>query len=168
MAEFFDNLLGLHETAQTIAWSQVMWRTVSVFLLALVLLRISGRRTFASNSALDMVVKFMTGAMLSQSILATLPYWVPVLGFTTLILLHRAVGYLTYFFPAVGRVLRGSPSVLARGTEVNHQELRLASLTEADMMAAVHSTANLEDLNQTRLVRLEHDGAVSVIKKDPL
>lgn len=167
MADFFVNLLGLHETAQTISSSQVVWRTVSVFLLALVLLRISGRRTFASNSALDMVIKFMTGAMLSQAILATLPYWVPVLGFTTLVLLHRAVSYLTYFFPALGRVLLGSPSVLAEGTTIHHHELRRASLTEADMMASVHSAANLEDLTKTKLVRLEHDGTVSVIKNDP-
>ncbi|MGI4835262.1 MAG: DUF421 domain-containing protein [Janthinobacterium lividum] len=167
MADFFVNLLGLHETAQTISWSQVVWRAISVFLLALVLLRVLGRRTFASNSALDMVIKFMTGALLSQAILATVPYWVPVAGFTTLVLLHRALAYLTYFFPSVGRVLHGSPSVLARGTEVNHKELRLASLTEADMMASVHSTANLEDLSKTELVRLEHDGTVSVIKKNP-
>lgn len=167
MAEFFINLLGLHETAQTISGSQVVWRTVSVFLLALLLLRISGRRTFASNSALDMVIKFMTGAMLSQAILATVPYWLPILGFTTLVLLHRALAYLTYFFPSLGQLLRGSPSVLAEGTDVKHHELRRASLTEADMMASVHSTANLEDLTKTKLVRLEHDGTVSVIKNNP-
>jgi len=167
MAKFFVNLLGLHETSQTISGGQVVWRTVSVFVLALVLLRLSGRRTFASNSALDMVIKFMTGALLSQAILASLPYWIPVLGFTTLVLLHRAVAYLTYFFPAVGRVLRGSASVLAEGADVKHHELRLASLTEDDMMASVHSAANLEDLTKTTIVRLEHDGSVSVIKKDP-
>lgn len=166
MAEFFVNLLGLHETSQSIAWSQVVWRTVAVFMIALVLLRISGRRTFASNSSLDMVIKFMTGAMLSQAILATLPFWVPVLAFTTLVLLHRALAYLTYFFPGLGRVLRGSPSVLAAGTEINHTELRLSSLTEADMMAAVRSGANLNTLTEVKVVRLEHDGQVSVVKKE--
>ncbi|NML67255.1 DUF421 domain-containing protein [Hymenobacter sp. RP-2-7] len=166
MEKFFVDLLGLHETAQTIAWSQVVWRTISVFLLAIALLRISGRRTFASNSALDMVIKFMTGAMLSQSILATLPYWVPVLGFTTLILLHRALAYITYFFPTVGRIIRGAPSVLAVGTEINHAELRLSSLSEADMMAAIRSGANLNTLTEVKTVRLEHDGQVSVVKKE--
>ena len=78
------------------------------------------------------------------------------------------MAYVTYFFPAVGKVLRGSPSVLAHGTKIDYDELRRASLTEADMMASVHSTSNLEDLTQTKLVRLEHDGMVSVIKQDPL
>lgn len=166
MSEFFVHLLGLHEKPDTIAWQQIIWRTIAVFMIALVLLRISGRRAFASNSALDMVIKFMTGAMLSQAILATLPFWVPVLAFTTLVLLHRALAYLTYFFPAVGRVLRGSPSVLAAGTEINHAELRLSSLTEADMMAAIRSGANLNSLTQVKVVRLEHDGQVSVVKKE--
>ena len=166
MQDFLINLLGLHEKAETIAVSQVCWRTFTVFLLALLLLRISGRRTFASNSSLDMVVKFMTGALLSQAILASVPYWLGIAGATTLILLHRAVAYLTFFFPAVGRVLRGSPSVLAENGVVNHHELRRASLTEADMMASVHSTANLDDLALTKTVRLEHDGMVSVVKKE--
>ena len=166
MQEFLIQLLGLHAKAETITASQVCWRTVSVFLLALLLLRISGRRTFASNSALDMVVKFMTGALLSQAILASVPYWLGIAGATTLILLHRAVAYLTYFFPAVGRLLRGSPSVIADGTAVQHAELRYASFTEADMMAAVRASANLNDLGQVQTVRLEHDGQVSVVKKE--
>jgi uncharacterized membrane protein YcaP (DUF421 family) len=166
MQEFLTQLLGLHAKAETITPSQVCWRTVSVFLLALLLLRISGRRTFASNSALDMVVKFMTGALLSQAILASVPYWLGIAGATTLILLHRVVAYLTYFLPAVGRLLRGSPSVLADGTVVQHAELRYASLTEDDMMAAVRAAANLNDLSQVQTVRLEHDGQVSVVKKE--
>lgn len=167
MEKFFVDLLGLHETALTIAYGQIMWRTFSVFIVALVLLRISGRRTFASNSALDMIVKFMTGAILSRAIMAESPYLLTLLAATTLILLHRVLAYVTYFLPAVGRLLRGSPSVLAEGTTVHHHELRRASLSEADMMASVHAAANLEDLAQTMRVRLEHDGVVSVIKKDP-
>ncbi|RZK26081.1 MAG: DUF421 domain-containing protein [Hymenobacter sp.] len=166
MQDFLVDLLGLHEKAETIAVGQVCWRTVSVFLLALLLLRISGRRTFASNSAVDMVVKFMTGALLSQAILASVPYWLGIAGATTLILLHRAVAYLTYFFPAVGRILRGSPSVLANGPAVQHSELRRASITEDDMLAAVRSAANLNDLTKVETVRLEHDGQVSVVKKE--
>ena len=54
MKELFTDLIGLHETAQTIRAGQISARTVVVFLIAIVLLRLSGRRTFASNSALEM------------------------------------------------------------------------------------------------------------------
>ena len=167
MEKFFVNLLGLEETVNTLSYSQIAFRTVSIFIVALLLLRISGRRTFASNSALDMIVKFMTGAILSRAIMGDSPYFLTLTAATTLILLHRVMAYVTYFFPAVGRVLRGSPSVLADGTTIRHDELRRASLTEADMMASVHSTAGLDDLALTKTVRLEHDGMVSVVKKIP-
>lgn len=166
MLTFWVDLLGLHEKAETIAVSQVCWRTLSVFLLAIILLRISGRRTFASNSAVDMVVKFMTGALLSQAILASVPYWLGIVGATTLILLHRVVAYGTYFFPALGRLLHGSPSVLAEGSVINHHELRRASITEDDMLASVRANANIDDLAQAKTVRLEHDGVVSIVKKE--
>lgn len=166
MTDFFVNLLGLDETAKTISYGQIMWRTLSVFIVALLLLRISGRRTFASNSALEMIVKFMTGAILSRAIMAESPYLLTLLAATTLILLHRILAYVTYFFPALGRLLRGSPSVLAEGTTIYHHELRRASISEADMMASVHSTSNLDDLSRVKTVRLEHDGLVSVVKKE--
>lgn len=168
MHNFFSELLGLNETVNTVSVGQITARTIAVFWVALVLLRVSGRRTFASNSALDMIVKFMTGAILSRAIMGDSPFFTTLAAATALILVHRLLAYVTYFFPAVGKFLRGSPSVLARGTEVNHHELRRASLSEADMLASVHASANLEDLTLTKLVRLEHDGVVSVIKKDPL
>ena len=74
MKEFFTDLIGLHETAQTISAGQISARTAVVFLVAIVLLRLSGRRTFASNSALEMVVKFMLGATLSRAITADAPF----------------------------------------------------------------------------------------------
>lgn len=166
MKDFFVELLGLHEKAETIVASQVCCRTLSVFLLAIVLLRISGRRTFASNSAVDMVVKFMTGALLSQAILASVPYWLGIVGATTLILLHRVMAYATFYFPAFGRLVKGESSVLAEGAVIHHHELRRASLAEEALHAAVRGAANLDDLAQTKIVQLEHDGTISVVKKE--
>lgn len=138
-----------------------------MFTVALVLLRISGRRTLASSSALELIVKIMAGAILSRAIMGDSPYGLTLVAAASLVLMHRALAYLVYFFPALGRWLRGSPSVLAKGTTIFYDELRRASLTEADMQALVRSAANIDDLQQATLVQLEHDGMVSGIKKDP-
>ena len=61
MQDFLIDLFGFHAKADTITASQICWRTLVVFIIALVLLRISGRRTFASNSGQETVVKFMLG-----------------------------------------------------------------------------------------------------------
>lgn len=110
------------------------------------LLRISGRRTFASNSGLEMVVKFMLGAILSRAIAGDSPFGPIVAAATTLVLFHRLLAYATYAFPAFGRLLKGQDSVLVEAGVINHHELRRASLSEAAMRAAVRGAANIEDL----------------------
>ena len=165
MKDFLADLIGLHATAQTISVGQISTRTVVVFLVALVLLRISGRRTFASNSGLETVVKFMLGATLSRAIAADSPFFTILAAATTLVLVHRGLAYLTYFFPVLGRLVKGEASVLADGATIRHHELRRASISEEALLAGARGAANLDDLSQTKIVRLEHDGTISVVKK---
>jgi len=166
MQDFLIELFGFHAKADTITTSQICWRTGLVSIIAIILLRISGRRTFASNSGLEMVVKFMLGAILSRAIAGDSPFGPIVAAAVTLVLFHRLLAYATYAFPAFGRLLKGQDSVLVDAGVINHQELRRASLSEAAMRAAVRGAANLEDLAQTQTVRLEHDGTISVVKKE--
>lgn len=166
MKEFFVELLGLAAKADTITASQICWRTLVVFIIALVLLRMSGRHTFASNSAQETIVKFMLGALLSRAIAGDSPFGVILAASTMLVLLHRALAYATYFFPALGRLVKGESSVLATDGEVNRKELRRASLSEEALHAALRGAANLDDLTKVHVVRLEHDGTVTAVKKD--
>lgn len=166
MTDFLVDLLGLDAKANTITASQICWRTGVVFIIAIVLLRLSGRRTFASNSGLETVVKFMLGAILSRAIAGDSPFGVIVAAAVTLVLLHRLLAYATYFFPALGRLVKGESSVLAEGATIHHHELRRASLSEEALRAALRGAANTDDLTQTKAVRLEHDGTISVVKKE--
>jgi uncharacterized membrane protein YcaP (DUF421 family) len=166
MTNFLVDLLGLTAKADTITAGQICWRTGVVFIIAIVLLRVSGRRTFASNSGLETVVKFMLGAILSRAIAGDSPFGVVVAAAVTLVLLHRLLAYATYFFPALGRLVKGESSVLAEGTTIHHHELRRASFSEEALHAALRGAANTDDLAQTKVVRLEHDGTVSVVKKE--
>jgi hypothetical protein len=94
------------------------------------------------------------------------PFVPIVAAAVTLVLFHRLLAYTTYFFPAFGRLIKGEDSVLVENSVINHHELRRASLSEAAMRAAVRGASNLEDLAQTQTVRLEHDGTISVVKKE--
>ena len=65
----------------------------------------------------------------------------------------------------MGRLVRGEASVLAEGTTIHHHELRRASISEEALQSGLRVGANVDDLAQTRAVRLEHDGNISVVKK---
>ncbi|WBA42512.1 DUF421 domain-containing protein [Hymenobacter canadensis] len=165
MQEFFNNLLGMQATADTITIGQTCARAVLVFLVALVLLRLSGRRTFGGNSALDMVVKFMFGALLSRVIIADAPMGVTFTAAAALVFVHRALAYAVYFSPLLRKLVKGSDSILAEGATIHQHELARASVSEQELRAGVRATANTDDLSTTKVVRLEHDGTITVVKK---
>ncbi|MBC6699103.1 DUF421 domain-containing protein [Hymenobacter puniceus] len=165
MQEFFNNLLGMQATADTITVGQTCARAVLVFLVALVLLRLSGRRTFGGNSALDMVVKFMFGALLSRVIIADAPMGITFVAAAALVAVHRALAYAVYFSPLLRKLVKGSDSILAEGPTIHQHELRRASVSEQEFQAGVRVAANTDDLSTTNVVRLEHDGTITVVKK---
>ena len=165
MQIFWNELLGLHASTHSLSPAQTAARAVLVFGVALVLLRLSGRRTFSGNSSLDMVVKFMFGAVLARGIVADAPILNTIAGAATLALMHRALAYVTYFSPLLRRFVKGTDSVLAEGTTIRHRELRQASVSEADMRAGLRAALNTDDLADTQIVRLEHDGTITAVKK---
>ncbi len=165
MQEFFNNLLGMQATADTITVGQTCARAVLVFLVALVLLRLSGRRTFGGNSALDMVVKFMFGALLSRVIIADAPMGITFVAAAALVAVHRALAYAVYFSPLLRKLVKGSDSILAEGETIHQHELRRASVSEQELQAGVRAAANTDDLSTIKVVRLEHDGVITVVKK---
>ena len=164
--EFWSDLLGLSASPSNITTSAICWRTVVISFVAIVLLRVTGRRTFASSSALETIVKFMLGGLLSRAIAAAGPFGATIAAATTLVVVHRLIAYATYFIPPLGRLIKGEPSILAEGNHIHYDELRLASFSEQAMRAAVRAAANLDDLSEAKTVRLEHDGSISVVKKE--
>ncbi|QNH60960.1 DUF421 domain-containing protein [Hymenobacter sediminicola] len=165
MQEFFNNLLGMQATADTITIGQTCARAVLVFLVALVLLRLSGRRTFGGNSALDMVVKFMFGALLSRVIIADAPMGITFVAAAALVFVHRTLAYAVYFSPLLRKLVKGSDSILAEGATIHQHELRQASVSEQELRAGVRAAASTNDLSTIKEVRLEHDGVITVVKK---
>ena len=60
----------------------------------------------------------MLGAILSRAIAADSPFGVIIAAAATLVLLHRLLAYTTYFFPPLGRLVKGQPSILAEGDTI--------------------------------------------------
>ena len=89
MKEFWDTLFGPHADSHTITALQMTVRAVLVFFAALALLRVSGKRTFGTNAAFDMVVKIMLGAVMSRAVVAASPFWGTLLAGFVLVGLHR-------------------------------------------------------------------------------
>jgi uncharacterized membrane protein YcaP (DUF421 family) len=101
-------------------------RAVLIFFYGLVMLRLSGRRTFAQMSAIDLVISIIVGSNLSRAITGGIPFWPTLASVAVLVSLHLMLAYAVARSPALARWVEGSPVVLARDGAIQ-EDARLAS-----------------------------------------
>ncbi|MVN76315.1 DUF421 domain-containing protein [Hymenobacter sp. HMF4947] len=165
MKDLLDFLFGLHADSRTITAVQLMCRAMVVFFAALALLRLSGPRTFGGNTAFDMVVKIMLGAIMSRAVVAASPFGGTLLASLVFVLLHRLLAWASFRSAWVGKLVKGQTYVLAEQGQPKPEQLSRLNLTENDLLESLHENGNLASLDQAERVYLERDGSISVVKK---
>jgi uncharacterized membrane protein YcaP (DUF421 family) len=156
----------LFGSEHTITLGQECARAVLVFFYGLAMLRLSGRRTFASWSALDIIVSIIIGSSLSRVLTGAAPLAGTLAAVAVLVLLHLGVAYAIARSPGLSRLIEGNPVELARNGDLD-EEVRLRhKISLSDLAEALrdHGLDGLADLARVRRMVLEPSGKISVIK----
>jgi len=147
---------------------EVVARTLIVgvlaYVLLIVLLRFSGKRTLSKMNAFDLIVNVSLGSILAATLLdRSVPVTQGMIAFGVLIGLQFMVTWSSVRMPWVRRIVTGEPAlVLERGAFLP-AALQRARVTEDEVRAAVRS-AGLRDLTMVEAVVLETDGSLSVVR----
>src|SRR3954471_19098501 len=72
---------------------QMVCRTVVIFFIMLVMVRISGRRSFGIKTPLDNIVAVSLGALLSRAITGVSPFLPVIASGFALVVIHRLLCY---------------------------------------------------------------------------
>ena len=166
MKTLLDLLFGPDADSHTITALQMTGRAVLVFFAVLVLLRLSGKRTFGANTAFDMVVKMMLGAVMSRAVVAASPFGGTLLAGLVLVGLHRLLAWAAFRSSTVGWLVKGESLLLAENGHPHADNLRRSCITPEDLREGLRENANLATLDQTQTVHLERDGTISIVKKE--
>ncbi|PJJ54593.1 DUF421 domain-containing protein [Hymenobacter chitinivorans] len=167
MEDLWHELLGLEADSHSITAGQMCARAVVVFLVALALLRLSGKRTFASSSAFNMVLKIILGAVLSRAIVAASPFGATLLASAVLVLLHRLLAWAAFRSKFIGRLIKGAPVQLVKDGRYCEDNMRRASISHNDLLEGLRHGGHRASLEGIDQVYLERNGHISVVKKKP-
>jgi len=148
---------------------QSLARTVMVGTLAYVILvvslRFSGKRTLSKMNAFDFVVTVALGSTLATVLLSKdVALAEGALAFALLISLQFVVTWLSIRMEWVRKLVTGEPLMLLERGVFHPAALRQARVTENEVRAAVRS-AGLSQLESVEAVVLETDGSFSVIPR---
>ena len=159
-----DALFG---TTHNVSAVQEGARALVIFLYGLVMLRLSGRRTFARMSALDLVVTIVVGSVLGQALTGSAPMGPALVGVAVLILLHWLVAQAVARTENISRLVEGSAVPIVRNGLLDECARLACKISYSDLGEALRHRGldGLDDLGKAKAVNVEPSGKISVIKQ---
>lgn len=139
-------------------------RAVAVYLVLLVLVRVSGKRTLADVTAFDFVLLLILGEATQQALLGdnfSVTNATIVIG--TLVGIDIGLSYLKRASPAADAWLDGVPAVLIHEGRVVESHLRRERVDRDDLLEAAREQQGLASLDDVRFAVLERSGRISIV-----
>ena len=163
-SQLLQMLLGISVPPKDLTFLQVSIRGIVVFIAALIMVRLSSKRSLAEKTAFDAVLVVIIGSMLSRAINGSAAF-LPTLGSGfVLVLLHRLFGIAAYYSHAFGFLVKGTPTVLVQNGSLERKNMFWNHISEHDLEEDMRLEAKTEDLSKIKVARVERSGDISFIK----
>lgn len=139
--------------------------TILAYVLLIVLLRGSGKRTLSKMNAFDFIVTIALGStlatvMLNKSIALADGFF----AFFLLVSLQYIITYLSTRFSFVNNLIKSSPTLLFYKGEMIKKAMKAERIAEDEVLAIIRKKG-YSTTNNIDAVVLETDGSLSVIEK---
>ena len=160
MESSIQALLG--RNSPDIAWWQMVFRAVTIFFMALAMIRWGGTRIFGKHTTFDIVIGIVLGSILSRAITGNSPYFPTIIAAFCLVALHKFLAFLCFDHHQIGGIIKGKKLLLVLHGELQLKNMKKTSISESDVMEALRLKGNI-DLAKVKYAYLERSGEISVI-----
>lgn len=145
--------------------SMTALRAAGVYVLVLIVIRLTGKRAIGNFSAFDLLVAMMIGEIVDEMIYGDVSFLQGAIPIVVIALLHEANAWLSYFGHGWDKLLEGSPTVIVKDGELQRKGMRAVRMNHDDVMAELR-LQGISDLREVMLAAVEPDGHVSVIQQE--
>ncbi|MBC8249303.1 MAG: DUF421 domain-containing protein [Anaerolineales bacterium] len=143
-------------------WDIVL-RTVAIYLVILIGLRLAGKREIRQMTVFDLVVLLLIANAVQNAMLGPdMSLTGGILAAVVLLVLNAIVARLRLRWPRLRRMVEGSPTLLVLRGEVIADHLRREGLDQETLEAALREHG-VADLSEVEMAVLEIDGSISVV-----
>jgi uncharacterized membrane protein YcaP (DUF421 family) len=132
----------------------------------IVLLRATGKRTLSKMNAFDLVVTVALGSTLATVLLdSSVPLVEGLTALSLLVALQYVITWGSVRSPVVLDLVKGEPTLLVRDGAYLPDAMRRTRVTRDEVDAALRQQG-VDNISNVRLVVLETDGSLSVVRVD--
>ena len=162
---FVTSILGLD--AEHLTLIQMIMRATLIFFVAIFLIRISGIRTLGKHNAFDNLTILMMGAILGRAIVAADQPFFESLGTVAFIMvLHRALAWITFRSKIAGIIFKGEPIPLMKNHIWQKDNMHRTGISLEDIEESTRQELHTGSIERVKDVYLERSGKISIIKQD--
>lgn len=146
---------------------QLVLRTIVVYCVALLIIRVAKRRFMGGFSTFDILLGFVVGSILSRAITGTISFAAMFFIVSVLVIMHWIIAVIGYYAGSfISQTVKNSARRLVKDGEMLEDEMRKSKLGKNDLMQAVRNKGNVESLENVKSAYLERDGSITVIPND--
>lgn len=147
-------------------WWEFVVRAVAVYVVVLLMTRLSGKRALGQSTPFDVLVIVLLGTAVQNSLIGE---DTSLLGglilAATLIGLNWLVGFVGARSKKLNAVIEGVPVVLARHGRIYWEQVKLCNVSPADLEVAMRANG-CEGFAEVELAVLETSGEITVLKRE--
>ncbi len=147
-------------------WWHFLLRAVAIYVLVMLLVRLSGKRAVGQFTPFDLVLLILLGNAVQNGLNGgDNSLTGAALLAICLIALNYAVALVAARSPGARRLIEGEPVILARDGKVHRDVLHRELVSNADFHEAMRE-AGCTNIERIRLATLETDGRISIVLVD--
>lgn len=162
--EMIQYLIGSGE--ETILWWQAAVRASIVFFLAIIMVRLGGKRIFGKHTAFDIVLGIVLGSILGRTITGNAPFFASIIAAFTLVFLHWLMAVTSFRWDSVGELVKGNFQILVKDGEIQWESMKRNHISERDLQEAIRLLGNGARLEEVKMAHYERSGDISIQIKD--
>jgi uncharacterized membrane protein YcaP (DUF421 family) len=141
-------------------------RGVAIYVILLIIVRLSGRRTLAQMTAFDLVLVLICAETTQQALLADdFSLTNAVLLIITLFTVDIGLSYIKEKWSFAEKVLDGVPTILVSDGTPDERALKRSRVDIDDILQAAREKQGLERLDQVKFAVLEAGGDITIVPK---
>ncbi|MFL5729975.1 MAG: DUF421 domain-containing protein [Cytophagaceae bacterium] len=161
MESFFYHLIN--DSNNTITWQIMSVRGVIVFLFAILLIKVGGKRIFGKQTSIDIIIGITMGAILGKSVTGSAPFIPGLITCTVMALMHRVLAIVSFHSAFIGKIIKGEENLLVENGILNKTEMKRTNLSENDIHEAMR-LQGMDDIKKIKKAFLERSGKISIVQ----
>ena len=151
--------------ALAMPWWEFILRAVVVYVVVLVMVRLSGKRALGQITPFDVLLIVLLGNAVQNALLGQDTSLAGgLLLAATLITLNYTVGWVTTRSRRMERLIEGEPVLVARDGNLRDSVLRRELITQADFDAAMRQQG-CGGIEEVALALLEINGHITIVPR---